>query len=333
MNNQPKRRRLRKWLILANLVLWSIVATALLLITQPMSSPMPNPQAQITVSTDRLKAHVQMLSETLTPRDYLNTANLDQVAAYIKAEFERALGRVSEQPYKANGRSYRNVIASFGPESAERIVIGAHYDVCQPLPGADDNASGVAGLIELANLLQKTELPMQVELVAYTLEEPPFFRSEAMGSAVHAASLQKQGIAIRAMMSLEMIGYFSDEPGSQKFPNPILKLLYPSRGNFIAIVGNFGQINLVRKMKRSMRAATSLPVHSINAPGWLPGIDFSDHLNYWKLGFPAVMITDTSFYRNQNYHTAQDTMEKLDYNRMALTVQAVHAAILELSRP
>lgn len=333
MNNQPKPRRLRNWLLMANLIMWSVVAIALLLITQPMSSPMPNPQAQIQVSPERLRTHVQMLSETFSPRDYLNTENLDRTAAYIKHEFEQTSARVSEQPYKANGRSYRNVIASFGPESNERIVIGAHYDVCQPLPGADDNASGVASLIDLANLLSKTELPMQVELVAYTLEEPPFFRSEAMGSAVHAASLKKQGIAVRAMFSLEMIGYFSDEPGSQKFPNPILKLLYPSRGNFISIVGNFGQISLVRKVKRSMRAATSLPVHSINAPGWLPGIDFSDHLNYWKLGFPAVMITDTSFYRNLNYHTAQDTMEKLDYNRMVLTVQAVHAAILELSRP
>lgn len=134
------------------------------------------------------------------------------------------------------------------------------------------------------------------------------------------------------MMSLEMIGYFSDEPNSQSFPNPVLRLFYPSRGNFISIVGNFGQVNLVRKMKRTMQATTSLPVYSINAPGWLPGIDFSDHLNYWKNGFPAVMITDTSFYRNQNYHTAQDTLEKLDYNRMAQVVQAVHATILTLSK-
>jgi Zn-dependent M28 family amino/carboxypeptidase len=109
-------------------------------------------------------------------------------------------------------------------------------------------------------------------------------------------------------------------------------LLYPSRGNFITVVGNFGQIGLVRKVKRAMRATTLLPVHSINAPGWLPGIDFSDHLNYWRHSYPAVMITDTSFYRNENYHTAQDTLEKLDYNRLAKVVQAVHATILELSR-
>ncbi|HEX4949108.1 MAG TPA: M28 family peptidase [Blastocatellia bacterium] len=331
MNKQPKRR-LRKWLVIANLVLWSVVALALFSITQPMFVPMLNSESQFSVSAERLKTHVQTLSETFAPRDYTNVVNLDRTAAYIKHEFEQTNGRVSEQPYKVNGESYRNVIARFGKETNERIVIGAHYDVCQPLPGADDNASGVAGLIELAHLFGKSELPMTVELVAYTLEEPPFFRSEAMGSAVHVAVLKQQGIAVRAMLSLEMIGYFSDEPGSQKFPNPILKLLYPSRGNFIAIVGNFGQIGLVRKVKRAMRAAALLPVHSINAPGWLPGIDFSDHLNYWRQGYPAVMITDTSFYRNENYHTAQDTLEKLDYNRMAKVVQAVYGAILDLSR-
>ncbi len=328
----PTRKKLRKWLLALCIILWGAVAVIFSFITQPMLFSSPKNSAVPDVSPERLQTHVQKLSEEFSPRSYLNTENLDRAAAYIKHEFEQAKGQVTEQPYKANGKNYRNVSAKFGAATNERIVIGAHYDVCEPLPGADDNASGVAGLIELAYLLNKTELPMQVELVAYTLEEPPFFRSEARGSAVHAASLKKQGVQVRAMMSLEMIGYFSDEPNSQSFPNPVLRLFYPSRGNFISIVGNFGQVNLVRKMKRTMQATTSLPVYSINAPGWLPGIDFSDHLNYWKNGFPAVMITDTSFYRNQNYHTAQDTLEKLDYNRMAQVVQAVHATILTLSK-
>ncbi len=328
----PARKKLRKWLLALCLILWGTIALIFSLITQPMFFSSPQKSKAPDVFPERLKTHVQKLSEEFSPRSYTDIENLDRTAAYIKHEFELAKGQVSEQPYKANGRSYRNVIAMFGKESKERIVIGAHYDVCEPLPGADDNASGVAGLIELAHLLGKTELPMQVELVAYTLEEPPFFRTEAMGSSVHAASLKKQGVKIRAMFSLEMIGYFSDEPNSQSFPNPILRVFYPTRGNFISIVGNFGQIGLTRKIKRSMRAATDLPVYSINAPGWLPGIDFSDHLNYWKNDFPAVMVTDTSFYRNKNYHTAQDTMEKLDYNRMAQVVQAVHATILDLSK-
>lgn len=322
---------MRKVLLIANLVLWSFVTIMLLLITQPMSSPvLKHPPVQ--VSAERLKTHVQTLSETFAPRDYTNIENLDRTADYIKREFEQTRGAVSEQAYKVNGKSYRNVIALFGKESEERLVVGAHYDVCMPLPGADDNASGVAGLIELAQLLGQTELPMQIELVAYTLEEPPFFRSEAMGSAVHANALKKQNVKVRAMLSLEMIGYFSDEDGSQRFPNPILKLFYPSRGNFIAVVSNFSNFGLVRKVKRAMRGTGLLPVYSINAPGWLPGIDFSDHLNYWRVDYPAVMITDTSFYRNHHYHTAQDKAEKLDYHRMAKVVQALHAMLLDLSQ-
>jgi Zn-dependent M28 family amino/carboxypeptidase len=135
-----------------------------------------------------------------------------------------------------------------------------------------------------------------------------------------------------AMFSLEMLGYFADEPGSQSYPNPVLRLFYPSRGNFIAIVGNFAQAGLTRRVKRAMRETGLLPVCSINAPGWLPGIDFSDHLNYWQAGYPAVMITDTSFHRNKNYHTPHDTAEKLDYNRLARVVQAVYAAVLAIAQ-
>jgi hypothetical protein len=169
---------------------------------------------------------------------------------------------------------------------------------------------------------------MQVDLVAYTLEEPPYFRTPMMGSAVHARSLKQQGHAVRAMVALEMIGYFSDAPNSQSFPSPILKLFYPTKGNFIAIVGKVGQGAVVRRAKRAMRGASALPVYSINAPRFVPGVDFSDHLQYWAAGYQAVMITDTAFYRNPRYHTAHDTPETLDYTRMAMVVQGVYAAVL-----
>jgi hypothetical protein len=239
------------------------------------------------VEPGRLEAHVRMLSETLVPRDEEHPENLDRVAAYIRGEFERAQAvEVAEQPYPVNGRTYRNVLARFGPDTRERIVVGAHYDVAGPYPGADDNASGVAGLIELAHLLGRTKLPLRVELVAFSLEEPPYFRTEYMGSAVHAASLKKQGVPVRAMFCLEMIGYFSDAPGSQSFPTPALKPFYPSKGNFITIVGKPDQGALVRRVKTAMRHASPLPVFSINAPTAVPGIDFSDHGSYWK----AVMM-------------------------------------------
>ncbi len=153
-----------------------------------------------------------------------------------------------------------------------------------------------------------------------------------MGSSVHAESLRKQGIRVKAMFSLEMIGCFSDEPDSQRFPATILKALYPSTGNFISVVGRLSDWSLVRTTKAAMRNASPLPVYSINAPTFIPGVDFSDQVNYWHAGYTAVMITDTAFYRNRNYHTAEDTEEKLDYKRMAMVVEGVYAAVAELAR-
>ena len=322
-----KQRGVRTRMLLIALLFLGLLVAGWALVTQPVPRGKGG-AAKTSVEPARLEAHVRMLSRTLSPRDDEHPQNLDRVAAYIRKEFERARGRVTEQPFPVNGRTYRNVIAWFGPDTKERIVVGAHYDAAGPYPGADDNASGVAGLIELAHLLGRTSLPRRVELVAFTLEEPPYFATDRMGSAVHAASLKRQGVPVRAMFCLEMIGYFTDAPGSQGFPAPALKPFYPSRGNFITVAGNTGQGALARRVKKVMRGASSLPVYSINAPASLSGIDFSDHRNYWEAGYPAVMITDTAFYRNKNYHTPQDTPETLDYRRMAMVVQGVYAAVL-----
>lgn len=300
-------------------------------LTQPLLTRV-TPSSERVVDPVRLEAHVRKLSVELTPRDESHLENLDRVAAYIKDEFSQTTSLVSEQPYRVQGKSYRNVIAQFGPESGERIVVGAHYDTAGPLPGADDNASGIAGLIELARLLGRQPPPTRVELVAFTLEEPPYFGTNGMGSSVHAESLRKQNVRVRAMFSLEMIGYFSDAPNSQHFPAAVLSALYPSTGNFISVVGRLGDWSLVRRTKAAMRKATPLPVYSINAPSFVPGVDFSDQKNYWRAGYNAVMITDTAFYRNHNYHTVQDTAEKLDYKRMAMVVEGVYATITELAR-
>lgn len=237
--------------------------------------------------------------------------------------------------------TYKNIIARFGPSAGPLLVIGAHYDshgdasegakyrvgftLETHTPGADDNASGVAGLIELARLLRQYPPQHPVELVAYTLEELPYFRTGYMGSAWHVRSLAAAGREVQLMLSLEMIGYFSDKDGSQSYPVPGMEFVYPERGNFIAIVGRTGDFGSTRGVKAIMAGATDLPVYSINAPSLIPGIDFSDHLNFWQAGYPALMITDTAFYRNPNYHRAEDTYEKLDYTRMAKVVQAVFA--------
>ena len=300
-------------------------------VTQPLfSKARPNPVR--IVDPSRLQAHVRKLSIELAPRDERHIENLDRVASYIKDEFSQTTTLVSEQAYRVKGRSFRNVIAKFGPESEERLIVGAHYDTAGPLPGADDNASGVAGLIELARLLSQQQPPLRVELVAFTLEEPPYYGTTGMGSSVHAKSLRKDNVRVKAMFSLEMIGYFSDAPNTQHFPSAALSALYPSTGNFISVVGRLSDWSLVRRTKVAMRNASPLPVYSINAPGFVPGVDFSDQLNYWLAGYNAAMITDSAFYRNRNYHTPRDTEEKLDYNRMAMVVEGVYAAVVELAQ-
>ncbi len=300
-------------------------------VTQPLLSR-TQPVTRVPVAPARLEAHVRALSNDFSPRDESHPENLDRAAAYIRAEFEAAAALVTEQPYNLYGSTYRNVIAQFGPETPSRIIVGAHYDAAGPLPGADDNASGVAGLIELAYLLGQRPLPVRVDLVAFTLEEPPYFRTEHMGSAIHAASLRQQAVDVRCMFSLEMIGYFSDAPRSQTFPASFFGVFYPSEGNFIAVVGRFQDGMMVRKIKSAMRDASPLPVYSINAPTFVPGVDFSDQINYWNDGYDAVMITDTAFFRNHNYHTTRDTADTLDYKRMAMVVEGVYAALTALSR-
>lgn len=320
-------------LLLAALGVVGFAAAAIFLVTQPMRPPEQAIPAPARADALRLRSHVMKLAGEFGPRDAAHPRNLDRVAGYIRDQLERTGGKVTEQPFGVDGRVYRNVCALYGPAGTNRIVVGAHYDTAGNRPGADDNASGVAGLLELAPLLRRTALPLQVELLAYTLEEPPYFRTDSMGSYRHARALKRAGVSVRLMISLEMIGYFSDHPDSQSFPLEMLGWLYPRQGNFIAVVGTFEQWRAVRRVKQAMLDSSPLPVCSINAPATVPGVDFSDHRSYWKGGYPAVMVTDTAFYRNRNYHTAGDTPDTLDYVRMAQVVDGVYAAaVAEASR-
>ncbi len=279
------------------------------------------------VSGETLHNHVVTLSETLPPR-FGNEKSLEPTVQWIEKKLQQ-YGAPYRQTYQVDNELFHNIILSFGPDTHDVVVVGAHYDTDHGLSGADDNASGVAGLIELARLLANTQLTSRVELVAYTLEEQPFYSSTHMGSYIHADSMKKEGKNVTLMMSLEMIGYFSDKAGSQKYPVPLLDKIYPDKGNFIAIVANMSNIMTARRVKKSFRQSTRLPVYSINAPALLPGIDFSDHRNYWIMDYPAVMITDTAFARNMAYHTENDTADRLDYKKMAQVVQAVYFTVLE----
>lgn len=274
------------------------------------------------VNTSQLRKHVEKLSTEFLPRDYYHPENLDRTAKYIKEEFLKSGSHVEEQLFEIKDTTYKNVIAKYGNQASSLVIVGAHYDAFGNLPGADDNASGVAGLLELGKLLAKHPVNVPVELVAYTLEEPPTFATDMMGSAVHALSVAKDNV--RLMVSLEMIGYFTEEPDSQSYPVPLLGLFYPSKGNFITVAGDFSWNSPALQIKRALLSSTNLPTYSINAPKFIPGIDFSDHRNYWNYMIPAVMLTDTAFYRNKAYHTEGDTLEKLDYEKMGEVVRGLY---------
>lgn len=314
-----------------------LAAAGIFAVVQPLARPIASQPPP--VDSKRLEAHTRHLSVDLFPRSFDQRQQLDLVADYIAAELRKAGANIATQEVLVEGEKYRNVIARFGPETGPLLVIGAHYDSHgdetasevtsqSHTPGADDNASGVAGLLELARLLGENPPTRPVELVAYTLEEPPHFRTRHMGSAWHARLLRTDKREVDLMVSLEMIGYFSDQAGSQRYPAPAMSRLYSDRGDFIAIAGKLSGFRSTRRAKAILSGATDLPVHSINAsPLLVQGIDFSDHLSYWQEGFPAIMITDTAFLRNPNYHQSGDTYDKLDYERMAKVVQGVYALI------
>ncbi|WFB34313.1 M28 family peptidase [Kiritimatiellota bacterium B12222] len=271
----------------------------------------------------QLEATVRLFSEDFSPRSYVDVKNLELAASFIEKSFEQSHAKVEIQRFTVRGIVYKNIRAIYGNPEAPRWIVGAHYDAHKGTPGADDNASGVAGLIELAHRLGEMPTPPSVEVVAYCLEEPPFFGSEQMGSYVHAKSLKENKTPVVGMLSLEMIGYFSDRKNSQHYPLPSLAKVYPDRGNFIAVISRMDQVAFTRQVHSAMQAGTDLPVEYLNGPEQIPGIDFSDHRNYWTFGYPAVMITDTAFMRNQEYHRKGDTADRLDYPRMAKVIDAV----------
>lgn len=280
--------------------------------------------------TTLIKTHLTAITKTGRFRTYKNIDQLNKTAEYIKSVFIQFSDSVLIQEYSVNGQVYKNVICSFGTENIKRIIVGAHYDVCGNQEGADDNASGVVGLLELSRLLKGQKLNQRIDLVAYTLEEPPFFRTEYMGSYIHAKSLIDSKTEVYGMISLEMIGYFSDEKKSQSYPIGLLSLFYGNKGNYITLVKKFGARPFSRKFCRKYKSTKAIRTKKFTAPPALPGIDFSDHLNYWKFGFSALMLTDTSFFRNKNYHEPSDTMETLDIKRMAKVIDGVLITISSL---
>jgi peptidase M28-like protein len=267
----------------------------------------------------RLAEHVRALAGEIGERSMTRPGSLEAAARYLERQLREHGYAVESQ--EVAPPSARNLAAELrGGARAEEIVIaGAHYDSVFGSPGANDNASGTAAVLELARLFKGRGLQRTLRFVLFVNEEPPYFLGDAMGSRRYAARSKERGENVTAMLSLETIGYYSDAEGSQKYPAPF-SLFYPSRGDFIGFVGNLGSASLVRRCVGAFREGTRFPSEGLAAPEFVPGIGWSDHSSFWEQGYPAVMVTDTAPFRYPDYHLGSDTPDKLRYDRMARVV-------------
>ena len=276
-----------------------------------------------------LRVTVTKLAREIGVRSYRDADRMGRAEKFISDELSSFGYAVMKQTFTFQGHVLHNVIAELrGTNEPERmLVVGAHYDTVSTTPGADDNASGVAGLLGIARSLAGRPGRRTVRFVAFALEEPPAYRSRHMGSYQYAKHLHERKEQVEGMVCLEMIGYFSDRDGSQHYPLPFMKMRFPKKGDYIALVGNRRSKHFTTTVARTFRAATDLPVVTLNAPAIVVGIDFSDHWSFNKFGIPAFMVTDTAFFRNPNYHAPSDLPDTLDYIRMAKVVEGLSAAV------
>ena len=280
-----------------------------------------------------LKSHVERLAGTIGERNIIHYKSLQEGAEYLEKSLSGDGYAVGSQEYIADGKTVRNLVAELlgSLRPSEIVVVGAHYDTVFDCPGADDNTSGTAALLELARLLRATHPARTVRFVAFVNEEPPYFQTANMGSWVYAKKAQAAHDNIVAALSLETVGMYSDAADSQHYPAGF-GLLYPSQGNFIAFVGNVASRDLARDTIRSFRRSTGFPSQGSAVPGWIAGVGWSDHWSFWQEGYPAVMVTDTALFRNPNYHQPSDKPDTLDYDRTARVVRGLAAVVSDLAK-
>lgn len=312
---------------------------------------------RVNVDAARLRRNVSMLTSIEPNRSVENPGSLNRAADMIEAAFSETGCTIERHTFQFQEQTYRNITCSFGPATGKRVILGAHYDVLQhsqpartgfgdevgkAMPGADDNASGVAGILEIAHIVAREQpaLDHRLDLVAFTLEEIGETASDGtnllranIGSHEYASKLRADNVAVKLMVSVEMIGYFDTAPYSQSYPEPlapILYALYPNAADFIGVIGRAWDRRSVPRVRDLMTITDRMPVYSINAPRRLvPSIARSDHANFWNAGFPAVMVTDTAEFRNPHYHRSTDTPETLDYERMALVVEGLYRVAVQ----
>ncbi|MEE9551545.1 MAG: M20/M25/M40 family metallo-hydrolase [Gammaproteobacteria bacterium] len=280
---------------------------------------------------DRLYQHVWELSEEIGERHHEQADALNKAAEYIKKEFSHINLDVKLQSF--GEQPYQNLIAevSGSEESSEIIIIGAHYDTVWLSPGADDNASGIAALLEFAHALSGSHPKKTIRFVAFANEEHPFSGTDEMGSRVYARTVLEKNENIAGMFSLEMLGFFSDIPGSQQYP-AYIRWFYPDTASFIAFTSNLSSRSLLVRAIKHYNGNSSVPVQGLVVPAFLvPDIRRSDHASFWELGYPAVMITDTANFRNMNYHSVGDVIGTLNFESMARVVSGLTKMIALLA--
>jgi hypothetical protein len=317
-------------LLLGWLLIWAMMIR---MPAKSFTGSLPPLTAEEKSSSDRLQRHVAFLAGEIGERHFRKPMRLEAAADDIASAFRKIGYEVRSQEYRHDGQPFRNLEATLpgGKRAEEIVLVGAHYDSVIGSPGADDNATGVAALLELAEVL-KTESPDRtIRFVAFTNEEGPISRVGEKGSRIYAREARRRGDQIVAMISIESIGYYASEPGSQHYPFP-LTFFYPDRGDFIAFVGNLQDGKLVRRSIAAFRRNALFPSEGIAAPSWIPGVSWSDHDSFWREAYPAIMVTDTVPFRNPHYHRSTDKPETIDYFRLARVVHGLTDVVRSLAK-
>lgn len=277
----------------------------------------------LSANQEKIYEHVSYLTSIFPYRNHENVESLNKAARYIEENFKKSGLAVWEQTWEARGNTYKNVIASYRPELSKRFIVGAHYDVYKDTPGADDNASSVAGLLELVRMVEEVKkLNFGIDFVAFSLEEPPYFKTKFMGSYIHAKSVFEAGINVMGMISLEMIGYYENTeiPAEQ-------------HRNFLFVSGIKKYDDFNKKISHLLRSVTPvIDSRRISYADDFKNNGPSDHRNYWPYGFPAVMVIGSGMAKNPHYHKISDTIETLNFETLTQAVNSIAYTIFNFDK-
>jgi hypothetical protein len=329
------RWRMRVLLVALALAITGVPGRFLWLTHMPLKTyegTLPPLTAEESEVRDRLSAEVNHLTVDIGDRSFVRPKSLQTADDYLSSSLREQGYTVVERPYEVEGEKVNNLEAVLAGSDGTlgQVIVGAHYDSVAGTVGANDNGTGVAAVLEIARLMREIKPRRTVRFVLFANEEPPYFQTVQMGSRVYAHQLRQEGVPVSAMISLETIGFYSDDVGSQKYP-PVLSLFYPKRGNFIAFVGNTHSRRLVRESIREFRESTRFPSEGIAAPASWLGIGWSDQWSFWQEGYPALMVTDTAPFRYPYYHTPEDTVDKVNFDRAARVVEGIRKLVEELA--